>query len=139
MQKHLIRIAILLPWLTIGCARENAGSPGSESPAIAVDASLPKEAQERQRIIRSALFSLKEGYPIERLKAFLPGVTFAETEAQFLDGAKYLESWQWGGQPSGDEVPVSLFFTFEGSTTAKQIDRVYVVKGKPGRYTVTRK
>jgi hypothetical protein len=142
MSPKSLSVAILIPWLSIGCTqKENVARPVSESAATAIDTSLPKEVQEKQEVIRRALFSLQEGYPAERLKGFLPGVKFVESQSQFLEGAKYLESWSFNGQPSGDEVPVSLFFTFEdsGSASPKKVDRVYSIKGSSGRFTVSRK
>ena len=85
--------------------------------------------------------SLQEGYPIERLTGFLPRGKLVESGSRFLVGAKYFESWRFNGQPSGDEVPVSLFFTFDdpANPSPKRVDRVYLVKGSSGRFTVTRK
>ncbi|MHC5537587.1 hypothetical protein ACYOEI_05075 [Singulisphaera rosea] len=139
MNKRSLEWAILFTLMVGGCTKDEGKFPGAS--ATEVDRSLPAEAQQRQGIIRGALMSLQEGYPIERLKGFLPRVKFVESGSRFLDGAKYFESWRFNGRPSGDEVPVSLFFTFEDPANAgpKRVDRVYLVKGTSGRFTVTRK
>jgi hypothetical protein len=135
-------VALIAVPLPMGCGTSNGGprlDPASLVPAV--DSSLPKEAQARQQVIRDVLKNLQEGYPVERLKKFLPGVKFNETQSQFMDGARSLESWSFNGQPTGDEVPVTLVFTPEdsGGENPKKVDRVYVVKGSAGRYTVSRK
>jgi hypothetical protein len=132
---------IVLP-LTLGCGSSNGGPrPDPASLVPAVDTSLPKEAQARQQVIRNLLKNLQEGYPVERLKKLIPGVNFQETQSQFMDAARSLESWSFNGQPTGDEVPVTLRFAPEdsGGENPKKVDRVYLVKGSAGRYTVSRK
>jgi hypothetical protein len=132
---------IVLP-LTLGCGMGNGGPrPDPASLVPAVDTSLPNEAQARQQVIRNVLKNLQEGYPVERLKKLVPGVKFNETQSQFMDGARSLESWSFNGQPTGDEVPVTLVFTpgDSGGENPNKVDRVYVVKGSAGRYTVSRK
>jgi hypothetical protein len=141
MIRNTVAIVFLSALLATGCAQKYSLPEPVADSATAVDASLPKDAQAKQDVIRTAMFSLQEGYPVERLKTFLPGVKFNETQSRFLDGARYLDRWNFNGQPSGDEIPVTLFFSGEnaGSEESTKVDRVYVVKKVSGRYTVTRK
>jgi hypothetical protein len=141
VNRKAIGIAALLFSLAFGCGSRESPPAAGAGRLTAVDASLPKEAQARQSVVRDLLNNLQEGYPAERLKVFLPGVKFRETQAQFLEGGQYLERWSFQGPPAGDEVPVSLVFATEesGGKASKQVDRVYVVQGVAGRYTVSRK
>jgi hypothetical protein len=132
---------IVLP-LIMGCGSSSGGTrfdPASLVPAV--DNSLPKEAQARQQVVRNLLKNLQEGYPVDRLKKLVPGVKFNETQSRFMEGARSLDSWRFNGQPSGDEVPVTLVFSPEGAGDEgpKQVERVYVVKESAGQFTVSRK
>jgi hypothetical protein len=141
MNSRSLGVVMLSLSLVIGCGPKHGPSGLTDGPASAIDPSLPKEAQAKQQVIRRILASLQEGYPVERLKSFVPGLTFRETHERFFEGASYLESWSFNSQPSGDEVPVALVFGTPGSGSVSRtnVDRTYLVRGTPGRYTVSRK
>lgn len=127
--------------LLAGC-----GTPGTAQAPVPtlkadVDPSLPPGARAKQRVLHDVLVNLQEGYPPEKLKALIPGVTFRETQSTFLEGASQLIGWGFAGHPQGDAVPVTLVFAGGGAGDGdrRTVDRVYLVTGSDGRFSVSRR
>jgi len=104
-----------------------------------VDTSLPPELQEKQQAIRDVFESLTRGIDVDTLPEYHPGLTFTETVDEFYaGGAVDLDHWKFDGAPTGNEVPVVMYFDVEAEEL-KEEHRVYTVTGSPGNRTISRK
>ena len=143
MLKLLSLSPVLLLLATAGCGEptvppEEAYAP--EKLAGSVDTSLPKELQEKQRVIRKVLVTLQEAIDFDDLPGYHPDVRFTESLEGFLEGTINLARWDFNGRPTGDDVPLVVFLS-EDTTgrNERRVERVYTVTGSPGRWTISRK
>jgi hypothetical protein len=110
-----------------------------------VDKSLPSALRDKQQSLFLLLNALKEGIGESvALRAFVPGVEFRESFEKFYDGSKRLVRWEFGGSPSGNDVPVVLYFDSQESGPVDpgkllRSERTYVVTGSGQQVTIARK
>jgi len=127
----------------LGCGEPTVSPDDAYDPESlqgTVDTTLPPALQARQEAVLELFDALQRGVPIDMLDQELSGIGFQESEESFLEGAIRLERWEFNGKPSGDEVPVTLFLAKDDAgEDLLQRQRVYLVSGATGRFTIRRK
>lgn len=131
-----------------GCGGSSARQEFSFDPATfqgVVDSNLPQPQQHKQYTIQRLLNGMREGIgEIAALRLFVPGVDFREPFDAFYEGHKRLVRWEFAGPPSGNEVPVVLYFDEKelgviDPDELTRVERVYVVTGGGQYSTVSRR
>ena len=144
--------ALILSTALSGCGG-GGSQPAAVSPETAqvveatdgnVDPKLAPILKVKQTAVYDVLFNIREGARPEGVHVLVSGVTFSESSQQFLEGAKKLIRWKFNGTPKGNEVPVALTFATtdaeeESGQAPKTVNRVYLVNGQPGKFTISRK
>lgn len=145
----LNRMGRVLSVSTLVCVLLGCGGPsGSQVGEIVtegvVDASLPKDVQTSQEWIRKLLHVAREdSVSTESLQFIAGGLTFQESEAEFLEGHAWLARWNFLPGATKDKVPVELFFTDKAydwgdPTKHHRVERVYEVRSSGNRATIKR-
>lgn len=144
----LLLLAGTVPLAAAGCGGSSTAKDFSFDPATfqgTIDPSLPQPLQDKQYTVQRLLNGMREGIgEIAALRLFVPGVDFREPFDAFYEGHKRLVRWEFGGPPSGNEVPVVLYFDEKESGVIDpdelvRVERVYVVSGGGQYSTVARR
>ena len=139
---HVSALAVLTA-LLVGCGEETVPPEQSYDPqqdSGEVDASLPQALQVKQRVLQGVLNELQTGTEVEFLRNYLPDVRFQETQEKFDEGTLGVARWDFGGKPTGNDVPVVLWLSLDSSgKNEKKVERIYSVGGSAGAYTIARK
>lgn len=113
MTKSIILPLVLVSMAAIAGCDKLGGD--SEAPVrtykIQVDTSLPPAAQARQFALRKFLNAVVEGVEDQSgLSIYAPGIDFRGKYEQLNGTSGRLVRWEFNGQPSGNDVPVALFY-----------------------------
>lgn len=143
MHRSLSLASTLLLLTAVGCGEATVPPDKAYYPENlqgTVNKSLPRDLQEKQEAVAAVLGYLLEDGTFESLPEDVPEARFKESLEEFLEGTLNLARWDFDGDPTGDDVPVVLYFN-KDSTGENQVEvkRVYTVSGSPGRYTIRRK
>lgn len=109
-----------------------------------IDTTAAPQAQTKQKIIRQLLKAINEGASDKgSLAIHAADIDFREAEAAFLDGHAWLARWDFDGPVSGNDVPVTLYFSdreFDFGDPSNHIEthRIYSVKQSGSKAVVTR-
>jgi hypothetical protein len=142
----LLLIGFALPLIAAGCGSSTASEPYNvASYQGTIDTSLPRALQDKQFTVFRLLNGMREGIgEIAALRLFVPGVDFREPFDAFYEGHKRLVRWEFNGPPSGNDVPVVLYFDEQelgaiDPDKLTRVERVYTVTGGGQYSTVTRR
>ena len=142
MHKLLSLLPVLLLAASGGCGKAEIPAEKAYAPeklAGHVDPGLPPELQAKQEALARILISLHEGIDFDYLPEEHPDVRFDESPESFLEGTVNLARWDFNGSPAGDDVPVVLHFSLDTTGhNQRRVERVYVVTGLPGSWTIGR-
>jgi len=110
-----------------------------------VDTTLPLDKQTRQHALKKFLGAMQEGVgDVSGLSIYAPGIDFRGRYEDFNGTSGRLVRWEFNGQPSGNDVPVVLFFTDQTTglvepENEKRQEKVYSVAPAGRRFTITPK
>ena len=140
MKRTILGSLAVLSLAFAGCGGSLSGSQVNATVVTVgyVDASLPRQDRQKQKLIYDILVNLQEGNPIKMIPSLIKGVRFEETDKSFLEGGNLLVRWEFDGKPSENGVPVVLYFAEESTTELKKVQRTYKVKGSGSRFVVSR-
>lgn len=133
-------IAALAVWM-IGCGTSSSQPPMTVTKMLGkVDASLPDDQQQKQRVVKLVLDEIWRGTAVPDLEKNISGVRFDTTREAFFGDYLGLSRWDFVGPPEGDIVRVSLTFWRENSRYEREDmpeeQRAFRVTGSSGRYVV---
>ncbi len=136
--------SVLLLGALIGCGRptvapEDVFNPGKLQGTV--DTNLPDHLQAKQQALAAAFeVIMVEFVEPESVAENVPGVQFLETNDEFMEGTIELSRWDFNGEPTGNDVPVVMFFLEDGpEQKQRRVERVYTVTGGAGAATIGRK
>ncbi len=110
-----------------------------------VDTSLPADKQARQQALKKFLNAVMEGVgDAGGLSIYAPGVDFRGRYEDFNGTSGRLVRWEFNGQPSGNDVPVVLFFADQTtglvtSENEKRAEKIFAVSPAGSRFSITQK
>jgi len=141
MLKLMPLALILLLAAAAGCGKREMPPQRAYPRALGtVDTSLSPDLQAKQQVVKSLFDALSVGMRLEELTDQNPNLRFDESPGDFFErGAVGLAGWQFDGKPQGDDVPVVLYLSLDGTGRNQlQVHRVYTVAGSPDRFTISR-
>jgi hypothetical protein len=140
MGRRQLSIVILGAVLAAGCgtrvAEEDRFRP--EELAGTVDAGLPPKARARQRAVKRLLdMLLVEMVPADQIGGYEAGIDFEPPAGGFPGEEGSVASWKFDGPPQGDDVPVVLTLSEDGSPdNTREVKRTFTVTGSPGAWRI---
>ena len=133
----------------LGVAGCDTLTPEPEKKAVVaqgqVDQTLPTDAQSRQRALRKFLGAVLEGVADPGgLSIYAPGVEYRAKYEDFNGASGRLVRWEFNGRPSGNDVPVVLFFADQATglvdyDNLRRQEKVYAVARAGQRFAITPK
>lgn len=107
-----LSVALIVGAALIGCSDDDAAE--SAKPVSfqgQVDTKLPPEQQAKQAALKKFLNAVLEGVgDAGGLSIYAPGIEYRAKYDDFSGARGKLVRWEFNGQPSGNDVPVALFF-----------------------------
>ena len=141
MLKLMPLALILLLAAGAGCGKREIPPQGAYPRALGtVDTSLSPDLQAKQQVVKTLFDAISVGMRLDQLPDQNASLRFDESPEEFLErGAVGLAGWQFDGKPQGDDVPVVLYLSLDGTGRNQlQVHRVYTVAGSPDRFTISR-
>ena len=145
MKTYLV-LFIVISGLTMlaGCGGQTAAQSPSEPAQGQVDTSLTPIQQHQQRGLMLFLNAVQEGANDPSSLSILAPVDFRDHFSAFFGTQQRLLRWSFNGQPTGNEVPVTLVFDNQANgptLPANEVreSRIYYVIPAGQRFTIARK
>jgi hypothetical protein len=142
MWQFIPRAMLLLLAAAAGCGKRETPAQATYSRALGtVDTNLTPDLQAKQQALKTLLDALAVGSQLDKLTKQNPNLHFDESPGDFFErGAVGLAGWHFDGRPQGDDLPVVLYLSLDGTGRNQlKVHRVYTVTGSPDRVTISRK